>query len=161
MAPRISPVQIETEIVMSPLAAKKAAADARRIELAGRGTANVQPTSYFDPTMVQAESLLVALVADADWRNEIAQEATSANVIYVFSKRNLTVGEQPTFVRYGYSSAVEDVVLTLQGTALPTGFSLDGVKSHEIVAAEKANDKRKASMKASRKRDEAFARIGF
>jgi hypothetical protein len=151
----------KTEIVMSPLAAKKAAADARRMELVGRGTLNVQPTTYFDPTMAQAEALLIALVADADWRNEIAQEATSGNVIYVFSKRNLTVGEQPTFVRYGYSAQVEDVVLTLQGSALPAGFSLEGVKSHEIVTAEKAADKRKASIKASRKREEAFARLGF
>lgn len=151
----------QIEEVLSPLAAKKAAADLRRLELAGRGTANVQPTTYFDPTMAQAEQLLIALVADADWRNEIAQEVTSANVIFVFSKRNLTVGEQPTFVRYGYSSAVEDVVLTLQGSALPAGFNLDGVKSHDIVTAEKQSDKRKASMKASRRRDEAFARIGF
>jgi hypothetical protein len=156
-----TPNRTETAIVMSPLAAKKAAADARRLELVGRGTLNVQPTTYFDPTMVQAEALLVALAADGDWRNEIVQEATSGNVIFVFSKRNLTVGEQPTFVRYGYSAQVEDVVLTLQGSAMPAGFSLDGIKTHEIVAAEKANDKRKASLKASRKREEAFARIGF
>ncbi|NJN99622.1 MAG: hypothetical protein HC875_38740 [Anaerolineales bacterium] len=150
--------QPQTETLLS---AKVAAANARREALKGRGTANVLPTTYYAPTKAQVEDMLVALVADADWNNEIAQEEASGNTVFVFRKRNLTVGEQPTIIRYGYSAQVEDIVLTVTGTALPTGYSLDGVKLHEVVAAEKANDKRKATVKAENKRTAAFARLGF
>ena len=44
--------------------------------------------------------------------------------MFVFHKRNLTVGEQPTIIRYDYSAQVEDIVLTITGTALPAGYSL-------------------------------------
>ena len=81
--------------------------------------------------------------------------------MFVFRKRNLTVGEQPTIIRYGYSAQVEDIVLTVTGTAMPAGYSLEGVKLHEVVAAEKANDKRKATIKVENKRAAAFARLGF
>jgi hypothetical protein len=143
------------------LSAKVAAANARREALKGRGTANVLPTTYYAPTKAQVEDMLVALVADADWTNEIAQEEASGNTVFVFRKRNLTVGEQPTIIRYGYSAQVEDIVLTITGTALPAGYNLEGVKLHEVVAAEKANDKRKAAVKAENKRAAAFARLGF
>lgn len=143
------------------LAAKIEAANERREALKGRGVANVLPTSYYAPTTAQVEELLVALIADADWRNEIEQEETSGNVVFIFRKRNLAVGEQPTIIRYGYSAQVEDIVLTVTGAALPAGFSLSEVKPHEIVAAEKAADKRKASVKAEKSRLEAFARLGF
>lgn len=145
----------------SLLSAKVAAAHARREQLKGMGTANVLPTSYYAPTKAQVEDMLVALVADADWNNEIAQKEASGNTVFVFRKRNLTVGEQPTIIRYGYSAQVEDIVLTLTGTALPNGFSLEGVKPHEIVTAEKANDKWKSAVKADKKRTDAFARLGF
>jgi hypothetical protein len=145
----------------SLLSSKIEAANARREALKGRGTANVLPTTYYAPTLEQVENLLVALFADADWRNEIEQEETSGNTVFVYRKRNLGAGEQPTIIRYGYSAQVEDVVLTLTGTALPTAFSLEDVKPHEVVAAEKANDKRKAAIKADKKRTEAFARLGF
>jgi hypothetical protein len=145
----------------SLLSSKIEAANARREALKGRGTANVLPTTYYAPTLEQVENLLVALFADADWRNEIEQEETSGNTVFVYRKRNLGAGEQPTIIRYGYSAQVEDIVLTLTGTALPTGFSLEDVKPHEVVAAEKANDKRKAAIKADKKRTEAFARLGF
>lgn len=151
----------EETTTQSLLSAKVEAANARREMLKGRGTENVLPTTYYAPTKPQVEELLVALVADADWRNEIEQEEASGNTVFVFRKRNLTVGEQPTIIRYGYSAQVEDIVLTITGTALPAGFSLDGVKPHEIVTAEKANDKRKASVKADKKRADAFARLGF
>ncbi|MCL4303128.1 MAG: hypothetical protein KJ077_46010 [Anaerolineae bacterium] len=143
------------------LSAKVAAANARREALKGRGTANVLPTTYYAPTKAQVEDMLVAMVADADWNNEIAQEEASGNTVFVFRKRNLTVGEQPTIIRYGYSAQVEDIVLTITGSALPAGYSLEGVKLHEVVAAEKANDKRKAAVKAENKRAAAFARLGF
>jgi hypothetical protein len=145
----------------SLLSAKVAAANARREALKGRGTANVLPTTYYAPTKAQVEDMLVALVADADWNNEIAQEEASGNTVFVFRKRNLTVGEQPTIIRYGYSAQVEDIVLTITGSSLPAGYSLEGVKLHEVVAAEKANDKRKAAVKAENKRAAAFARLGF
>jgi hypothetical protein len=150
-----------TDSTQNLLSSKIAAANARREALKGRGMANVLPTSYYAPTKPQVEELLVALVADADWRNEIEQEEASGNTVFVFRKRNLTVGEQPTIIRYGYSAQVEDIVLTMTGTALPQGFSLEGVKPHEIVTAEKANDKRKAVVKADKKRTDAFARLGF
>ncbi len=150
--------QPQTESLLS---AKVAAANARREALKGRGTANVLPTTYYAPTKAQVEDMLVALVADADWNNEIAQEEASGNTVFVFRKRNLTVGEQPTIIRYGYSAQVEDIVLTVTGSALPAGYSLEGVKLHEVVAAEKANDKRKAAVKAENKRAAAFARLGF
>ncbi|MBE7557315.1 MAG: hypothetical protein HS126_40275 [Anaerolineales bacterium] len=150
--------QPQTESLLS---AKVAAANARREALKGRGTANVLPTTYYAPTKAQVEDMLVALVADADWNNEIAQEEASGNTVFVFRKRNLTVGEQPTIIRYGYSAQVEDIVLTVTGIALPAGYSLEGVKLHEVVAAEKANDKRKAAVKAENKRAAAFARLGF
>jgi hypothetical protein len=150
-----------TDSTQNLLSSKIAAANARREALKGRGMANVLPTTYYAPTKPQVEELLVALVADADWRNEIEQEETSGNTVFVFRKRNLTVGEQPTIIRYGYSAQVEDIVLTMTGTALPQGFSLESVKLHEIVSAEKANDKRKASVKADKKRADAFARLGF
>jgi hypothetical protein len=149
------------ESTQSLLSAKVAAANARREALKGRGTANVLPTTYYAPTKAQVEDMLVALVADADWNNEIAQEEASGNTVFVFRKRNLTVGEQPTIIRYGYSAQVEDIVLTITGTAVPAGYSLEGVKLHEVVAAEKANDKRKAAVKAENKRAAAFARLGF
>ncbi|MBE7473149.1 MAG: hypothetical protein DPW09_39050 [Anaerolineae bacterium] len=151
----------ESNSTESLLSAKVAAAHARREALKGMGTANVLPTTYYAPTRPQTEDLLVALVADADWRNEIEQEEASGNTVFVFRKRNLTVGEQPTIIRYGYSAQVEDIVLTVTGAALPNGFSLDGVKPHEIVTAEKANDKRKAAVKADKKRADAFAKLGF
>ncbi|GIK43789.1 MAG: hypothetical protein BroJett011_76220 [Chloroflexota bacterium] len=151
----------EQPSTQSLLSAKVAAANARRESLKGRGAANVLPTTYYAPTVPQTEDLLVALVADADWTNEIAQEEASGNTVFVFRKRNLTVGEQPTIVRYGYSAQVEDIVLTITGSALPANYSLDGVKLHEVVAAEKANDKRKAAVKAENKRAAAFARLGF
>jgi hypothetical protein len=150
-----------TDSTQNLLSSKIAAANARREALKGRGMANVLPTSYYAPTKAQVEELLVALVADADWRNEIEQEEASGNTVFVFRKRNLTVGEQPTIIRYGYSAQVEDIVLTMTGTALPAGFSLEGVKPHEIVTAEKANDKRKAAVKADKKRADAFTRLGF
>ncbi|MCL4299039.1 MAG: hypothetical protein KJ077_25100 [Anaerolineae bacterium] len=103
----------------------------------------------------------IPLVADADWNNEIAQEEASGNIVFVFRKRNLTVGEQPTIIRYGYSAQVEDIVLTVTGTSLPAGYRLEGVKLHEVIAAEKANDKCKAAVKAENKRAAAFARLGF
>jgi hypothetical protein len=151
----------ESNQTESLLSAKVAAANARREALKGRGTANVLPTTYYAPTQPQVEEMLVALVADADWNNEIAQEEASGNTVFVFRKRNLTVGEQPTIIRYGYSAQVEDIVLTITGTSLPAGYSLEGVKLHEVVAAEKANDKRKAAVKAENKRAAAFARLGF
>ncbi|HXV42461.1 MAG TPA: hypothetical protein VEC96_05330 [Anaerolineae bacterium] len=150
-----------TDSTQNLLSSKIAAANARRDALKGRGMANVLPTTYYAPAKPQVEELLVALVADADWRNEIEQEEASGNTVFVFRKRNLTVGEQPTIIRYGYSAQVEDIVLTMTGTALPAGFSLEGVKPHEIVTAEKANDKRKAAVKADKKRADAFARLGF
>ncbi len=150
-----------TQTTQSMLASKVAAANARREALKGKGSANVLPTTYYSPSPEQAENLLVALIADADWRNEIEQEETSGNVVFVFRKRNLSAGEQPTIVRYGYSAQVEDIVLTVTGNALPAGFSLDDVKPHEVVSAEKASDKRKAAIKADKKRAEAFARLGF
>lgn len=150
--------QPQTESLLS---AKVAAANARREALKGRGTANVLPTTYYAPTKAQTEDLLVTLVADADWNNEIAQEEASGNTVFVFRNRNLTVGEQPTIIRYGYSAQVEDIVLTITGSALPAGYNLEGVKLHEVVAAEKANDKRKAAVKAENKRAAAFARLGF
>ena len=107
------------------------------------------------------EELFIPLIADADWNNEIAQEEASGNTVFVFRNRNLTVGEQPTIICHRYSAQVEDIVLTQTGTALPAGFSMEGVKPHEIVAAEKANDKRKAAVKADNKRAAAFARLGF
>lgn len=145
----------------SLLSAKIEAANARREALKGRGTANILPTVYYSPTKPQTEDLLVALVADADWRNEIEQEEASGNTVFVFRKRNLVVGEQPTIIRYGYSAQVEDIVLTVTGTVLPAGFDISEVKPHEVVAAEKANDKRKAAIKSEKKRLEAFARLGF
>ncbi|MCL4299531.1 MAG: hypothetical protein KJ077_27595 [Anaerolineae bacterium] len=151
----------EEATTQSLLSAKVAAANARREALKGRGTANVLPTTYYAPTKAQVEDMLVAMVADADWNNEIAQEEASGNTVFVFRKRNLTVGEQPTIIRYGYSAQVEDIVLTITGSALPAGHSLEGVKLHEVVAAEKANDKRKAAVKAENKRTAAFARLGF
>jgi hypothetical protein len=151
----------EQPSTQSLLSAKVAAANARREALKGRGAANVLPTTYYAPTVAQVEDMLVALVADADWTNEIAQEEASGNTVFVFRKRNLTVGEQPTIIRYGYSAQVEDIVLTITGTSLPAGYSLEGVKLHEVVAAEKANDKRKAAVKAENKRAAAFARLGF
>lgn len=151
----------EEPTTQSLLSAKVEAANARREALKGRGTANVLPTTYYAPTKPQVEDMLVALVVDADWNNEIAQEEASGNTVFVFRKRNLTVGEQPTIIRYGYSAQVEDIVLTITGSALPAGYSLEGVKLHEVVAAEKANDKRKAAVKAENKRAAAFARLGF
>ncbi|MBE7553705.1 MAG: hypothetical protein HS126_21765 [Anaerolineales bacterium] len=62
----------------SLLSAKIEAANARREALKGRGTANVLPTTYYAPTKPQVEDMLVALVADADWNNEIAQEEAPA-----------------------------------------------------------------------------------
>ncbi|MBE7553162.1 MAG: hypothetical protein HS126_18995 [Anaerolineales bacterium] len=153
--------KIQEPTTQSLLSAKVAEANARREALKGKGAANVLPTTYYAPTIAQVEDLLVALTADADWRNEIEQEQTSGNVVFVFRKRNLTVGEQPTILRYGYSAQVEDIVLTITGSALPAGYSLEGVKLHEVVAAEKANDKRKAAVKAENKRAAAFARLGF
>lgn len=146
---------------VSPLAGKVAEANARRLLLAGQGSANVLPTTYYSPTKIQAENLYVALIADADFSSEAKQEALSSNVLFIFRKRNLVVGEQPTILRYGYNSQVKEVVLTVTGTSMPAGFSLEGVKVHEIVAAEKANDKRKATAKAGVARDEAFANLGF
>lgn len=150
-----------TQTTQSLLAAKIAATNARREALKGKGSANVLPTIYYAPAPNQVEDMLVALVADADWRNETEVEEQSGNVIFVFRKRNLSAGEQPTIIRYGYSAQVEDIVLTVTGNALPAGFSLDGVKLHEVVAAEKANAKRKAAVKAEKARAEAFARLGF
>ncbi|GIK43296.1 MAG: hypothetical protein BroJett011_71290 [Chloroflexota bacterium] len=116
---------------------------------------------YSAPTKAQIEELFIPLVADVDWNNKIAQEEASGNTVFVFRKRNLIVGEQPIIIRYGYSAQVEDIVLTITGTTLPTGYSLEGVKLHEVVAAEKANDKRKAAVEAENKRAAAFARLGF
>ncbi|MCK6625543.1 MAG: hypothetical protein L6R45_10255 [Anaerolineae bacterium] len=151
----------QTQSTESLLSAKVAAAHARRETLKGLGAANVLPTTYYAPTRAQTEDLLVALVADADWRNEIEQEEASGNTVFVFRKRNLTVGEQPTIIRYGYNAQVEDIVLTVTGAAMPAGFDISEVKPHEVVAAEKANDKRKAAVKSEKKRLEAFARLGF
>ena len=68
---------------------------------------------------------------------------------------------QPTIIRYTYSAQVEDIVLSNTGIALPAGYNLEDVKLHEVVAAEKANDKCKAAVKAENKRAAAFARLGF
>lgn len=98
---------------------------------------------------------------DGQWSNEIAQEGTSGNTVYVFRKRHLSGGEQPTIVRYAYNAGIEDLLLTSIGQALPAGFSLEGVKSHDIATLRKAAAKRKEAAKADRKRSEAFAGLGF
>lgn len=145
----------------SPLASKIAAANARREALKGKGSANVLPTTYFAPTPDQAEALLIALMADADWSNEITQEETSGNTVFVFRKRNLSAGEQPTIVRYAYNADIEDLLLTCIGQALPAGFDMSGFKAHDIATLMKEAAKRKEAAKAERKRSEAFARLGF
>lgn len=143
------------------LRSKIEAANGRRESLKARGMQNVLPTNYYAPTPVQVENLVIALVADADWRNETEQEESSANVVFVFRKRNLGAGEQPTILRYGYNPVVNAVVLTVTGSAMPAGFSLDGIAPHEVIAAEKANAKRKATAKADKARSEAFTALGF
>ena len=95
----------------SPLASKIAAA-------------NVLPTTYFAPTPDQAEALLIALMADADWSNEI--------------------------VRYSYNAEVEDLVLTVTGIASPAGFNLNDLPAHDIATLQKAAAKRKEAAKADR-----------
>lgn len=146
---------------ISPLKSKVEAAEARRASLKEKGSANVLPTTYHQPTPVQAEELLIALMADADWRNEIEQEETSGNTVFVFRKRNLTAGEQPTIVRFAYNAEVEDLVLTRTGTASPAGFAIGDLQAHDIAALIKAAAKRKADQKAEKKRAEAFAKLGF
>ena len=145
----------------SMLATKIAAANERREALRAKGSANVLPTSYYAPTIEQAENLLVALMADADWSNEIAQEESSADTYFVFRKRNLGAGEQPSIIRCGYNIDVDDLVVTITGTALPHDFSLDGVKPQDVVTAGKASAKRKAMAKADAKRAAFQARLGF
>lgn len=156
-------VGIEEVFVPSALLlSKKAAADARREEMRTRGSINVLPTVYYAPTLPQTDALLLALDGDGDFSNDIAQEATSGNVVFVYSKRtNLVVGEQITTYRYGFNAGAGAVVLTVTGTAVPAGFDMSEIKIHDIVAVDKANDKRKAAAKAERVRVNAFAAIGF
>ena len=146
---------------LSPLASKVAAANARREMLRAKGSQNVLPTTYYAPTIEQAENLLVALMSDADWSNEIRQEESSADTYFVFRKRNLGAGEQPTIIRCGYNIDVDDLVLTLTGTGLPSGFSMEEVKPQEVVIAGKASAKRKALAKADAKRAAFQSRLGF
>lgn len=143
------------------LAAKVQAALARREALKAKGSANVVPTSYFAPTVDQAEALLVALIADPDWSNETKQEESSADTYFVFRKRNLAAGEQPTIIRVGYNELADDLVMTITGMAMPQGFVIADVKPQEVIAAEKASAKRKAEAKAANRRAEFLARLGF
>jgi hypothetical protein len=143
------------------LSAKIEAANKRRETLKAMGTQNIAPTSYYSPTFEQAEELLVALMADADWSNELAQEESGKDTFFVFRKRNLAAGEQPTIIRCAFNLDVNDLVLTVTGTSIPSGFSLDGVKPQEAIAAEKATVKRKAAAKDDRKRAAFQARLGF
>jgi hypothetical protein len=145
----------------SPFQSKVDAANARREALRAKGTANVLPTSYYAPTVEQAENLLVALIGDAHWTNEIAQEESSADTFYVFRKRNLAAGEQPTIVRCGYNIDVDDLVVTITGMGLPADFTLEDVKPQEAVTANKATAKRKAIAKADARRAAFQARLGF
>lgn len=146
---------------LSPLAAKVAAANARREALRIKGSQNVLSTTYYAPTIEQAEALLVALMADADWSNEIKQEESSADTFFVFRKRNLGAGEQPTIIRCGYNLEADDLVVTMIGVSMPAGFSFEGVKSQEVIAAGKASAKRKLQAKVDAKRAEFQARLGF
>lgn len=146
---------------ISPLAVKVAAAEARRASLKAKGSANVLPTTYHQPDPKQAEELLIALMADADWRNEIEQEETSGNTVFVYRKRNLAAGEQPTIVRFAYNSEVEDLVLTRTGYASPAGFDIEQLHGHDIAELVKAAAKKKAEQKAENKRALAFAKLGF